>query len=127
MSKTKEYAAKLRRMKKTKNPDQSAMQSKKTDYLQQTKLSSYPTISRGQAGMLYRGFKEGKLSATQEEMSWMYNRMTGDSYPSTNSVDTNIANKLRVTVTVASKGDWKTASSLFKDALSAYDSAYTSR
>lgn len=94
-------------------------------YFDETRISSSnDAISRGQAGMLYRGIKNGDLKASKNSISIMYERYTGSPRRTTDSSSVDVANKLRVAVTAAANNDWKAAQRQFDRAMDAHHSYF---
>lgn len=87
---------------------------------QSDKYMPFADVSRGQAGMVFRAYKEGNLpSATDAQMNMMYGRYTRGKYdsarPSTDANGIDSASRLRTTVNAISAGDYKAADKAFAD------------
>jgi hypothetical protein len=90
-----------------------------TRYIDDTTVKPYSTISRKQANVLYRAYKDGRIRATAEQMNTVYNRYVHDGSPSlsNDSRGNDVANRLRSAVNAASHGDFRSASQLFDGAI----------
>ena len=88
-----------------------------TRYITDETVKPFSTVSRKQAGMVYRAYKTGEIDVTEQQISMMYKRYTRDSYESpsvsTDSAANDAANKLRATVSAIASGDSAAANSLF--------------
>lgn len=91
------------------------------DDLKYYRETNYGSISRKQAGIIYRAYKENELPGIGEnQISWLYNRMTGSGMPTSNTTDKRIAGELLGVVDAVAAKDYPAAIRLFNKTLDAY-------
>lgn len=95
------------------------------DDLKYYRETNYGSISRKQAGMIYRAYKENELPGIGEnQISWLYNRMAGSGMPTTNTTDKQIAGQMLGVVDAVAAKDYSAATRIFNKALDSYYNAY---
>lgn len=95
------------------------------DDLKYYRETNYGSISRKQAGMIYRAYKENELPGIGEnQISWLYNRMAGSGMPTTNTTDKQIAGQMLGVVDAVAVKDYSAATRIFNKALDSYYSSY---
>lgn len=89
-------------------------------------VKPYDTVSRKQAGLLYRAHKDGRLGATENQVNMMYGRYVADGAqrPSADARANGVANKLRTAVGAAAGGSSEEAAAAWQHFLDAHYAAY---
>lgn len=97
---------------------------KAAQYITDDTVKPFSDVSRGQAGMIFKAYKNGEINATQQQISLMYDRYTRGKYesarPSNDGRSNDVANKLRATVAAVAAGDIQSANYLFKQFLDSH-------
>lgn len=86
----------------------------------EAKFNPYGTITRKQAGVLFRLTKTGELKAGDDSMNWMYRFASDSRVPTTNAHAQNIASDLGLAVTAAMNRDYGGAATAFNHAVDNY-------
>lgn len=90
-------------------------------------VKPYDTVSRKQAGLLYRAHKDGRLGATDGQMNMMYGRYVADGAQraSADARANAVADKLRIAVGAAANGTDKEAAAAWGQFLDAHYAAFS--
>lgn len=80
-------------------------------------VNNFATITRKQASVIYRNYKEGNLDATEQQIDMMYTRYVPEgsySAPTTDSRSKDVAASLRTVVNALFADDYPAANAAFQ-------------